>query len=488
MGNPHPLIDSSTDKHVAPYHPGVLQLDRPMFLRQLCTDEYLPMGYTDADRRVIRRTQDALGAVARERSVPVRALAGERSATAAGLGALNQEYGHEFYRVPDVAAMGEDEASEAVADALDGDELVIDVQTHYMAPHSANLFPCGWLRDLFRQVMPGWWRDLDQDFAWDLSYYLTNVYLRTETAVAVLTSSPGTTDLCPLFNDEIYATRALVDNLAGQGRLLNHAVVHAETQTELAAMEEMRDRYRPVGWKVYTMGAMVETGWTEPWFLDDEKTGLPFLTRARDLGVNLVCTHKGLSQLAPNGAPRDVGPAARAFPDINFVVYHSGYEFPVDGHPGEGPYTEQTADIGINRLLRTMDDNGIGHGSNVYAELGSTWFSVIRRPVEAAHVLGKLIKTFGVDNVIWGTDSIWYGGSQPLIDAFRAFQIPEPICEKYGYEQLTAKDKEKILGLNAARVYDIDVEAARRASANDDLAWAREAVDEYRKRQFPGVR
>jgi hypothetical protein len=456
-----------------------------MFLRQLCTDEYLPLGYTPADKRVIRRVQDTLGSVARDRAIPVAALAGERSATAAGLCALNEEYGHEFYQVPASAVAGEDEAAEAFS----GDELVIDVQTHYMAPHSADLFPCGWLRDLFRQVMPQWWRDLDGDFAWDLSYYLTNVYLRTETAVAVLTSSPGTTDLCPLFNDEIYATRALVDNLAGQGRLLNHAVIHAQTQDRgLDAMEEMRDRYTPVGWKVYTMGAMVETGWTEPWFLDDEKTGQPFLTKASDLGVNLVCTHKGLSQLAANGSPRDVGPAAKAFPGIDFVVYHSGYEFPVDGHPGEGPYTEATADIGINRLITTMQESGLGHHSNVYAELGSTWFSLIRRPVEAAHVIGKLIKTFGVDNVIWGTDSVWYGGSQPLIDAFRTFQIPEPICEQYGYEQLTAEDKHKIFGLNAARVYGIDAEAARLAAKNDDLAWARQAVDQYRKEQFPGVR
>jgi uncharacterized protein len=483
MKSAHPTPDSR-EKVVAPRHRGVLQLDRPMFLRQLCTDEYTPLSYTPADLRVVRRTQDTMREVSLHRGVPVQALAGERSATAAGLRALNQEYGHTFYDVPDAATMSEDDAIEHFA----GDELVVDVQTHYMAPHSEQLFPCDWLRDLLRQVMPGWWRDLDQSHAWDLSYYLTNVYLRTETAVAVLTSSPGTTDLCPLFNDEIHATRTLVDNLAGAGRLLNHAVVHAEMDTQREAMVEMAERYDPVGWKVYTMGAMLETGWTDPWYLDDEKTGLPFLTRASELGVNLVCTHKGLSQFAENGDPRDVGPAAKAFPNINFVVYHSGYEFPVDGAPGEGPYTEETADIGVNRLLKTMDDNQIGHGSNVYGELGSTWFSVIRRPVEAAHVMGKLIRTMGVDNVIWGTDSVWYGGSQPLIDAFRAFQIPDRMCEEFGYEKITAEDRAKILGLNAARVYGIDADAMSKASKNDDLAWCREAVAEYRKRQFPGVR
>jgi hypothetical protein len=159
----------STEKQVAPYHRGVLQLDRPMFLRQLCTDEYTPQPYTDADRRVVRRTQSALDVVSKDRHVPVTALAGERTATAAGLRALNDEYratcGSDFYDVPDSATMGEDEAAEAFA----GDELVVDVQTHFMAPHSMSLFPCDWLRDLLRQVMPPWWRDLDASHAWDLS-------------------------------------------------------------------------------------------------------------------------------------------------------------------------------------------------------------------------------------------------------------------------------------------------------------------------------
>jgi hypothetical protein len=39
--------------------------------------------------------------------------------------------------------------------------------------------------------------------------------------------------------------------------------------------------------------------------------------------------------------------------------------------------------------------------------------------------VGKLLSAFGEDNVIWGTDSAWYGPTQPLIDAFKAFTIPE---------------------------------------------------------------
>ena len=64
-----------------------------------------------------------------------------------------------------------------------------------------------------------------------------------------------------------------------------------------------------------------------------------------------------------------------------------------------------------------------GNPRNVYAELGSTWRFVMRDPDQAAHLLGKLLKTFGEDRVLWGTDSIWYGSPQDQIQAFRAFQI-----------------------------------------------------------------
>ncbi len=70
--------------------------------------------------------------------------------------------------------------------------------------------------------------------------------------------------------------------------------------------------------------------------------------------------------------------------------------------------------------------SGIKPNSNVYAELGSTWrFLSMRDPDSAAHGLGKLFKHVGEDNVLWGTDSIWYGSPQDQIQAFRTFQISQ---------------------------------------------------------------
>jgi predicted TIM-barrel fold metal-dependent hydrolase len=95
---------------------------------------------------------------------------------------------------------------------------------------------------------------------------------------------------------------------------------------------------------------------------------------------------------------------------------------------------------------------------------------MLRRPHEAAHVLGKLLLAVGEDRIVWGTDSVWYGAPQPLIDAFRAFTIPERLQEEHGYPPLTPAAKDKILGLNAAPVYGVDLDVAR-ASRDAGREW-----------------
>jgi hypothetical protein len=70
-------------------------------------------------------------------------------------------------------------------------------------------------------------------------------------------------------------------------------------------------------------------------------------------------------------------------------------------------------------------ENDAQKNGNVYAELGSTWRFLMRDPDSAAHTIGKLVKYIGEDNVLWGTDSIWYGSPQDQIQAFRTFQISE---------------------------------------------------------------
>jgi hypothetical protein len=450
----------------------------PLILQQRGTDEFEPRRDTPSDERARLRTWASLDAASGRLGVQAHRLAAERRGTAAGLRALNEEWGSEFYRVPEEATLEES----AAAEVFGGSDVVVDVQTHFLARSRSESSPR--IDEMYRRFMPSWWSEMDDLVRRDVAEWVTNVYLETETAVAVLTSGPDT-----LFNHEMAAMRRLIDELAGPGRLLNHVVVHAEIPEELASMERWRDQCAPVGWKVYTPGRLGPQGWVNGWMLDDEEYGFPFLERARNLGVPLVCAHKGISMFVDNGSPRDIGPAARAFPELDFVVYHSGYEFFEEGDAAtvEGPYSDATADRGVNRLLRSVEEAGLARGSNVHAELGTTWFALIRRPLDAAHVLGKLISALGEDNVLWGSDSVWYGGAQPLIDAFRSFQIPDELCERFGYSPLTDEVKAKILGRNAARLYGIDLEQARRSAVKDDLAWVQKVIERYRANQVEGI-
>lgn len=182
------------------------------------------------------------------------------------------------------------------------------------------------------------------------------------------------------------------------------------------------------------------------------------------------------------GAHANIGPAATAYPSLTFVAYHSGYEIT---EAEEGPYTEADADVGTNRLITSLREAGIGPGGNVYGELGSTWFLATARPREAAHVIGKLLVALGEDNILWGTDSVWYGPTQQLLDSFRAFQIPLDMQEEFGYPALTAQAKEKILSRNAARLYGLDLDELRHNAEDDDLAWLKEAAGYYQANGNP---
>jgi uncharacterized protein len=460
----------------------------PAFLEQLASDEYAPPPLSPRDERARADTRERGAANAARTGVASSAYCASRRGTAAGLRALNAATGREWYRVPAEAELEADAADACFS----GDAPVIDVQTHFVSDRPECERWNRTLHAMYEAVAPHWWRGLDDLVAYDMTTWLRCVFGESETAVAVLTSAPGVGPDRMLHDRELAGVQALFERLGGSGRLLHHCVVSPELPGAIEAMADARERYDPIGWKVYTLGAGSPAslaqragGERSPsgWYLDDETTGVPFLEQVRASGVRRVCAHKGISGLVPTGSPRDVGPAAAAFPDLDFLIYHSGYEIPTSPAPEEGPYSDATAHVGTNRLVATLREADVAPGANVYAELGSTWFCLIRRPEEAAHVLGKLLLAVGEDRVLWGTDAIWYGSPQPAIDAFRAFQIPADLRDRYGYPELTPARKVKILGGNAARVYGIDLEAARTASR--ELAWLRAVTDEVAARGVP---
>ncbi len=413
-------------------------------------------------RRAAARTQRAAAAHAARVGLTTGAYLADRRGTAATLRAVDAAAGGGFYPVAPEAEVDVD-AAEA---EFGGDRVVIDVQTHLVRPSRSATTAAGALFGFLQMVDPDRWGGGVDPSLLSAAEWATCVFGGSETAVALLTSPPGRAGENVVSNADIAAARDVVDRYAGTGRVLTHTIVHPNLgPAELDAMVDWAARLGPAGWKVYTLWAPPERADHRGWFLDDEQTGWPFLERVRALGPHIVCAHKGLagpvaSRAPASASPRDVGPAAAAFRDLTFVVYHSGYDVDPDE---EGPY-DVDPERGVSRLVSSLRGAGVGPGANVYAELGSTWFLMLRRPHEAAHVLGKLLLAVGADRILWGTDSVWYGAPQPLIDAFRAFTIPERMQEQFGYPALSDSVKAKILGENAAALYGVDL---------DHAGWAR---------------
>ncbi|MEM8610126.1 MAG: amidohydrolase family protein, partial [Myxococcota bacterium] len=301
----------------------------------------------------------------------------------------------------------------------------------------------------------------------DADHYIRELFVNSDTSIAVLSQVPAVPGNNPLETEEAAATREIVNRLADSERLIIHGIVVPDRgPDQLDGMQALKEEQGIAAWKVYTQFGR--------WRLDDEAVGIPFIEKARELDVKLICAHKGLSffGLDPTTTPEDIGVVAPMFPDVNFLVYHSGYELGVV----EGPY-DPSSEQGVDTMVNAVLDSGVGSAGNIYAELGSTWRFLITRPEEAAHVLGKLLVNLGEDRILWGTDSIWYGSPQDQITAFRTFQIPESMQEQYGYPAITDQMRAKILGLNAAAVYGIDVDATRCAIESDDVSIAKAAIE-----------
>ena len=257
--------------------------------------------------------------------------------------------------------------------------------------------------------------------------------------------------------------------------MLLHGRVNPNQPGDLESMDELAERWRVSAWKTYTQWGPDGRGF----FMDDEP-GLAMIERARRLGVRNIAIHKGLP-FGPRSYEHstcvDIGRVARRFPDVNFLIYHSGF---VAGRP-EGPYDPARSD-GVDALITSLREHGVAPGSNVYAELGSTWRFVMRDPDSAAHLLGKLLRYVGEDNVLWGTDSIWYGSPQDQIQAFRTFQISDALAERHGYPKLTPSLRAKVFGLNALRVYPMPPEVLQHHLPRDRVQRSR---NEYRQAPNP---
>lgn len=240
------------------------------------------------------------------------------------------------------------------------------------------------------------------------------------------------------------------------------------------------------------------------WRLDDEAVAYPTYAvinanknqLRKHPGFFNICIHKGLSASGtqpggPNntpdyGNPDDMVKAATDWPQFNFIIYHSCFRpafwalqalQDIENLPGAMPptvltdshghtvpnirWSTQLAQIAGGKYQAGAEPTSTSPSSphrlpNVYAELGTTMASmIVTFPTVWAHLIGQLLYYMGSENIVFGSDSLWYGGPQWQIDAFWRYQIPEHIREKWNYPVLDETDKRNILGLNSARLYGL---------------------------------
>ena len=305
--------------------------------------------------------------------------------------------------------------------------------------------------------------------------FIKDVFMDSDTDLMVLSFVPSAREAEPVTIQAADEVRRIVERLEGTHRLLLHGRVNPNQPGDLEGMDELAQKWRVSAWKTYTQYGPGGKGY----FLSDD-VGTRFIERARKLGVKVICVHKGLpfgQRSYEHSQCSDIGVVAKRFPDVRFLIYHSGFVTSVK----EGPYGQKD---GIDTLIRSLEQNGVKPGSNVYAELGSTWRFLMRDPEQAAHAMGKLIKHCGEDNVLWGTDSIWYGSPQDQITAFRTFQISRDFRDKYAYPEITPALRAKIFGLNAAKVYGISADEVKKVISRDRISAERMAYSEQPNPHF----
>lgn len=164
-----------------------------------------------------------------------------------------------------------------------------------------------------------------------------------------------------------------------------------------------------------------------------------------------------------------VGQAAKDWPQLNFVIYHSGYRYAGGGgngltvNPQEGlAEFERTGRVAwVSDLAGIPAQYGV---SNVYGDLGQIIaMSVVAQPRLCAAVMGILLKGLGPERVCWGTDALWTGSPQRQIEALRRLEIPEDMQKTHGFAPLGGPVdpvKTAIFGGNNASLYNIDPKKA----------------------------
>ena len=533
--------------------------------------EFIPRLATARERTIMRLQDEEAEGIRRKLGLSRREFVRTAAAYAVGLWAIDQLSPGRFGRYARAAdgrtpAACDLEFPGAQLDNLPG-EFVFDVQSHHVEsdgawrvnnPYWNAIFigafdqaaPAGGLPGAGPDGQPyffGKGGEVDPIENLSRYHYLKELFLDSATVTAVISALPSAPDITqPLPVAGAAETVELVNRMARSQRCVMHAFVMPNRgatsrsspgakpryqEEEFDLMEERAGLYRGIlrGWKLYPSWGDVP--YASGWFFDDH-IGMATLERVLEIhratGMPpVVAAHKGF--VFPGfdyqtAACRDVGPAARQYPDVRFLIYHSGYVAePVRPYPGDD--RADSAALGIDGLIKSLRENhwdagsfvppGLEHGNspNVFAELGGTWLLNMGNPDRAGHLIGKLVRHVGPRRVVWGTDSLFFGSPQSQIVALRALELTEEAKALYhlpygldgdrfdptrnalsgssylephpspalrdwptdGVAHPERSIRNGILGRNAAEAYEIDPEAVRHALDCDEVQKMRDA-------------
>ena len=303
----------------------------PKLLRTVSNGEYAPAPLSPAASEALRRVLDQSDTAARRLRMDRRSFLRTSAGAAMTMLALSACSSSEkrssgegapagTFDLPPTSATDPDAASTTLA-PFDG-EVVVDVQTHFLDPDTTG----------FGRGFPQSSCGEDPDLCFTTDTWLDLVFGSSDTSVAVLSALPIVADPHPMSIEKMEAARRLADELCGERRVLLQGEAFPQVGAlgeALDRMSELAEAHDLVAWKTYTH---VGGGYS---FSDAR--GEAFLAHIAQLaasgaGPNVLCVHKGFG-----ADPADVGPAARAHPELTFCVYHSGYESGVN----EGPFSER---------------------------------------------------------------------------------------------------------------------------------------------------
>ncbi|MXR52301.1 amidohydrolase family protein [Halovenus sp. WSH3] len=216
-----------------------------------------------------------------------------------------------------------------------------------------------------------------------------------------------------------------------------------EGEDGLADLERQKEEYDIEGVKLYTAEWK---GDSKGWRLDSE-AAFEFLEKCSELGIDKIHAHKGptirpLNRDAFDVA--DVDDAASSFPELEFVVEH----------------------VGLPRL----DDFCwiAAQEPNVYGGLAVAAPLAVHRPRKFGEIMGELLFWLGEDRLLFGSDyALW--NPDWLVETVMDAELTDEQRDEYDV-RLDIDTMKKIMGENAAELYDIDIEAKKREFRTDDIS------------------